>query len=122
MHYHSGPVGGGEQGGSAAHVGAGERGPERDGGHDQRGRRGRPACIEQRPEVGGERGVGVSLVAAPGVELPQRAGVGRAGVGGQGVVGQPAGCRGGRGEGGTGDDGEGLARAIGVCIFNHNGS
>ena len=60
--------------------GAGERGPEGDGGDSDRGRGRRAPLLKQPPEVGGERGVGRGLVSPPGVELAQRAGIGGAGV------------------------------------------
>ena len=77
-------------GARAAHRGAGQRGAEGDGGDHERGGRGGAAGVEERGEVGGERGIGGRLSAAPRVELAQGAGVGVAGVGAQGVVGQLA--------------------------------
>ena len=81
----------------------------------------RAALLEQKAEVGGQRGIGRRRGAAPGIELTQRAAVGRAGVGAQGVRGEASGGRRGDGQrprrvGAAGERGR-----VGRCGVKHNG-
>ena len=82
----------------SADGGPGQCGPEGDAGDHERGRGRRAALLEHKAEGGGQRGIGRRRGAAPGIELTQRAAVGRAGVGAQGVRGEASGGRGGRGD------------------------
>ena len=110
----------------SADGGPGQCGPEGDGGDPERGRGRRAALLEQPAEVGGQRGIGRRRGAAPGVELTQRAAIGRAGVGAQGVRGEAPGGRGGRGErpgrGAGGSLGEGVRGPDVIRIMPHNGT
>ena len=94
---------------------AGELSPKPDGGDGEGGGGGRAALLEHKAEVGGQRGVVNRGGPAPGVQAPQRAGVGPSGVDADRGVGEPA--RGRRGDGQrprrVGASGErGLGRAV----------
>ena len=110
----------------AADGGPGQGGPEGDGGDPERGGGRRAALLEQPAEVGGQRGIGRRRGAAPGVELPQRAAIGRAGVGAHRVRGEAPGGRGGRGErpgrGAAGPRGEGVRGPAVIRLLPHNGN
>ena len=100
---------------------AGERGPKPDGGDGEGGGGGRAARLEELAEVDGQRGVVNRGGPPPGVQAPQRAGVGPSGVDAERGVGEPA--RGRRGDGqrprrvwASGERGR-----FGRCGLKHNG-
>ena len=99
---------------------AGELGPKPGGGDGQGGGGGRAARLEELAEVDGQRGVVNRGGPAPGVQAPQRAGVGPSGVDAERGVGELPGGRRGDGQrprrvGASGERGR-----VGRCCLHDN--